>query len=113
MYFTLNRLNVDVTSKVLIGEAWVPCVHRDRVTAVLRDAALTSATQLSAVVQTLPSAEMPPTYYQTNKFTGAFQVCMPMLHVLHCAPSGSTPRACKRGIGNSREGAGMPAGSMI
>lgn len=36
VYHTLNKLSVDVTRKVLVGEAWVPASSRLRVQDALR-----------------------------------------------------------------------------
>uniref|UniRef100_A0A7S0VDC6 V-type proton ATPase subunit a n=1 Tax=Polytomella parva TaxID=51329 RepID=A0A7S0VDC6_9CHLO len=73
IYHTLNKLNVDVTSKVLIGEAWVPTISKARVQDVLRQSAEQSSTQLYAIMQTIAHDDIPPTYYRTTKFTNAFQ----------------------------------------
>lgn len=73
VYHTLNKLSVDVTSKVLIAEAWVPAYAMQQVQDVLYRTGQTSATQLSSVLQPLTTSEMPPTHFRTNKFTGCFQ----------------------------------------
>ena len=36
MYHTLNKLSVDVTRKILVGEAWCPVTSRQRVVEALR-----------------------------------------------------------------------------
>jgi len=73
IFNTLNKLSVDVTSKVLIGEAWLPAVAVSRVQETLDHAASKSATQLRAILQPLSTPEVPPTHYETNKFTRSFQ----------------------------------------
>ncbi|MEW5316803.1 MAG: hypothetical protein WDW38_008153 [Sanguina aurantia] len=73
VYHTLNKLNIDVTSKVLIAEAWMPTFATAAVQEALRSSAAMSSTQLNAVMQPLPCEDQPPTYYQVNKFTSSFQ----------------------------------------
>ncbi|KAG2486272.1 hypothetical protein HYH03_015096 [Edaphochlamys debaryana] len=73
VYHTLNKMNVDVTSKVLVAEAWVPSVSKADVQKALRDSAETSSTQLHVIMQPVVTHDSPPTYYRTNKFTQAFQ----------------------------------------
>ncbi len=46
VYHTLNKMSVDVTSKVLIAEAWVPSVAKAEVQAALRESAANSSTQV-------------------------------------------------------------------
>ncbi|GFR51127.1 hypothetical protein Agub_g13480 [Astrephomene gubernaculifera] len=73
VYHTLNKMNVDVTSKVLVAEAWVPSVAKADVQRALRESAENSSTQLNVIMQPVLTHEQPPTYYRTNKFTSAFQ----------------------------------------
>lgn len=73
IYHTMNKLSVDVTSKVLIAEAWVPTFAKPQVQEVLHNAGRESSTQLTAILQPLVTNEQPPTYYRTNKFTSCFQ----------------------------------------
>ncbi|GIL61594.1 hypothetical protein Vafri_16026 [Volvox africanus] len=73
VYHTLNKMNVDVTSKVLVAEAWVPSATKPEVQRALKDSAENSSTQLHVIMQPVVTHEMPPTYFRTNKFTTAFQ----------------------------------------
>jgi hypothetical protein len=73
VYHTLNKLSMDVTSKVLIAEAWVPCYAKQQVQDTLARTGLASHTQLSAVMHTLSSTDLPPTHFRTTKFTSCFQ----------------------------------------
>ena len=50
IYHTLNKFSVDVTSKVLIAEAWVPLASKQQVQTVLRMVAENSSTQVSGLV---------------------------------------------------------------
>lgn len=72
VYHTMNKLSVDVTSKVLIAEAWVPTYAMQQVQDVLRNTGQLSSTQLSSVLQQLSSGEMAPTHYRTTPFTACF-----------------------------------------
>eukprot|EP00798_Chlamydomonas_sp_ICE-L_P009116 gene9116-16238_t len=100
IYHTLNKFSIDVTSKVLVAEAWVPVASKSQVHDVLKAAAAKSSTQkksnkkkklksqaldvlrlaavkssiqLSGVLQPLATTDAPPTHYTTNKFTECFQ----------------------------------------
>lgn len=73
VYHTLNKLSVDVTSKVLIAEAWVPAYAKQQVQDVLTEQGQASSAQLGAILQPLTTSEMPPTYFRTTKFTQCFQ----------------------------------------
>lgn len=48
------------------------CAHA-QVQEALQRASYSSNAQISTIFQVLPSKEMPPTYFKTNKFTSAFQ----------------------------------------
>jgi V-type H+-transporting ATPase subunit a len=73
VYHTLNCLSIDVTRKCLVAEGWCPVVAKARVQAVLVAAAQASSAQVGTVFQPLSTAEMPPTYFVTNKVTSVFQ----------------------------------------
>ena len=73
IHHTLNKLSVDVTRKVLMGEAWVPVAERRAVQDVLHQAALKANTSVSTVFQPLATHDMPPTHYETSKFFTGFQ----------------------------------------
>jgi len=74
VYHTLNKLSMDVTSKVLIAEAWVPVFAQQQVAEVLARTGQASHTQLAAAVQPIVNTqETPPTHFRTNKFTYCFQ----------------------------------------
>ncbi|KAG1677026.1 hypothetical protein FOA52_001195 [Chlamydomonas sp. UWO 241] len=74
VYHTLNKMNMDFTSKVLVAEAWVPTSQRAKVSDALRAAAEASQAQVTTVMRPLTMQHaVPPTYYQTNKFTECFQ----------------------------------------
>lgn len=47
VYHTLNKLSVDVTRKVLVGEAWVPASSRVRVQEAVRQVSEDSNSSVS------------------------------------------------------------------
>ncbi|CAM0872297.1 unnamed protein product [Alopecurus aequalis] len=73
IYHTLNMLSVDVTKKCLVGEGWSPVFATSQIQDALQRATLESKSQVGSIFQVLNTKESPPTYFQTNKFTSAFQ----------------------------------------
>ncbi|KAL2633846.1 hypothetical protein R1flu_005325 [Riccia fluitans] len=73
VYHTLNMLSIDVTRKCLVAEGWCPVAAKSRIQDALQRAAFDSNSQVGTIFQVLHTKELPPTYYRTNKFTGAFQ----------------------------------------
>jgi V-type H+-transporting ATPase subunit a len=73
IYHTLNKLNVDVTRKVLVAEAWCPVSGIGRVRQALQEATQQTSGAIGTVFQPLITYEAPPTYFETNKVTSSFQ----------------------------------------
>ncbi|KAG2703331.1 hypothetical protein I3760_06G133100 [Carya illinoinensis] len=73
VYHTLNMLSLDVTKKCLVGEGWSPSFATKQIQHALERAAFDSNSQVGAIFQVLQTKELPPTYFQTNKFTSPFQ----------------------------------------
>ena len=73
VYHTLNKLSVDVSRKVLLGEAWVPVASKARVHDALRAAAAAAHSAVGTVFQPIITYEPPPTFHRTTKVTAAFQ----------------------------------------
>ncbi|KAB1207348.1 Vacuolar proton ATPase a3 [Morella rubra] len=73
IYHTLNMLSLDVTKKCLVGEGWSPVFATKQIQDALQRAAFDSNSQIGAIFQVLQTKELPPTYFQTNKFTSPFQ----------------------------------------
>lgn len=73
VYHTLNMLSLDVTKKCLVAEGWSPVFATSQIQDALQRAAFDSKSQVGSIFQVLHSTELPPTYFQTNKFTTAFQ----------------------------------------
>lgn len=73
VYHTLNMLSIDVTRKCLVAEGWCPVSAEPQIQNALQHAAFESNSQVVTIFQVIKTKEMPPTYFKTNKFTGAFQ----------------------------------------
>eukprot|EP00898_Chlorokybus_atmophyticus_P007673 jgi/Chlat1/7907/Chrsp68S07349 len=73
IYHTLNLLSSDVTRKCLIAEGWCPTSARSQIQDALYRAGANSSATVSTVLQPIATKEMPPTFFQTNKFTECFQ----------------------------------------
>ncbi|XP_042373134.1 V-type proton ATPase subunit a3-like [Zingiber officinale] len=73
IYHTLNMLSLDVTKKCLVAEGWCPVFATNQIQDALEKATCDSNSQVGSIFQVLHTKESPPTYFQTNKFTSAFQ----------------------------------------
>ncbi|KAG8088190.1 hypothetical protein GUJ93_ZPchr0010g9187 [Zizania palustris] len=73
IYHTLNMLSLDVTKKCLVAEGWSPVFATSQIEDALLRATVDSKSQVGSIFQVLNTQESPPTYFQTNKFTSAFQ----------------------------------------
>ncbi|CAD6198536.1 unnamed protein product [Caenorhabditis auriculariae] len=73
IYHTLNLFNIDVTQKCLIAEVWCPVDELDRIKMALKRGTEESGSQVPSILNRMESAEAPPTYNKTNKFTRGFQ----------------------------------------
>ncbi|KAL4710788.1 hypothetical protein ACJJTC_009337 [Scirpophaga incertulas] len=73
IYHTLNLFNLDVTQKCLIAECWVPALDLETIQLALRRGTERSGSSVPPILNRMQTAEDPPTYNRTNKFTSAFQ----------------------------------------
>lgn len=73
IYHTMNLFNFDVGRKCLIAEGWVPTKSLESVNIALRRAKDRSGAQVPSFLTPLETSEVPPTYFETNKFTAGFQ----------------------------------------
>lgn len=73
IYHTLNMLSIDVTKKCLVAEGWSPVFATKQIQDALQRATHDSNSEVGAIFRVLRTREMPPTYFQTNKFTSSFQ----------------------------------------
>jgi len=73
IYHTMNMFNYDVGRRCLIAEGWCPKNATERIINAMRQATETSGALVPSILSVIEAHEEPPTYYQTNKFTVAFQ----------------------------------------
>ncbi|KAG6457957.1 hypothetical protein O3G_MSEX010593 [Manduca sexta] len=73
IYHTMNKFNIDITKKCLIGQCWVPDRDLRKVQDTLEQCSETLEINVSSFMSKTESFSVPPTYHRTNKFTHAFQ----------------------------------------
>lgn len=73
IYHTLNLFNMDVSKKCLIGECWVPVLDLPIVQKALADGSAAVGSTIPSFLNVIETAEQPPTFNRTNKFTRGFQ----------------------------------------
>jgi len=73
IYHTLNMLNLDVTNKALIAEAWVPVADISNIQDALRKGTEKSGSSVTPILNKMKTYQAPPTFHRTNKFTHGFQ----------------------------------------
>lgn len=73
IYHTLNLFNLDVTQKCLIAECWVPTADIEAIQLALRRGTERSGSTVAPILNQMTTKESPPTFFRTNKYTGAFQ----------------------------------------
>ncbi|KAL0478564.1 V-type H+-transporting ATPase subunit a [Acrasis kona] len=72
IYNTLNLLDYNIQGSV-IAEGWTPTKHLDLIRSKLDQARVTSGAQIESYMEELRTQQLPPTYFETNKFTACFQ----------------------------------------
>lgn len=60
-------------SAISLIQSWIMYLVSLQIQEALQRAASDSNAQVGAIIQVLQTEEMPPTFFQTNKFTSAFQ----------------------------------------
>jgi len=83
IYHTMNMFNYDVGRKCLIAEGWCPKTSTEKIVNSMRHATETSGALVPSILSVVKSKEEPPTYFRTNKFTGAFQGIVNSYGVAH------------------------------
>ncbi|XP_024530911.1 V-type proton ATPase subunit a3 [Selaginella moellendorffii] len=73
VYHIMNKFNMDVTRKCLVAEAWCPTENKTQVQEALMRATVDSNSQVGTIFQEIRTKDLPPTFFKTNKITGAFQ----------------------------------------
>eukprot|EP00210_Caulerpa_lentillifera_P002794 g2669.t1 len=74
VFHVMNKLSVDNSRKVLLGEGWIPTKRVEEIQEVLLDATRSTSAQTNTILEVIPTNESPPTHYNTNKFTYGFQL---------------------------------------
>eukprot|EP01027_Heterolobosea_sp_BB2_P015183 GEZU01021751.1.p1 GENE.GEZU01021751.1~~GEZU01021751.1.p1 ORF type:complete len:760 (-),score=302.30 GEZU01021751.1:241-2520(-) len=74
IYHTMNMFDYRTSQHSVIAQAWVPARYLDRVRAALKEAEVSSNAQVESYMERIETKETHPTYFVTNKFTGAFQM---------------------------------------
>jgi len=73
IYHTMNMFNYDIGRKCLIAEGWCPATATEDIQLALRRATQQSGTLVPSILSVIPPNETPPTYFETDKYTYAFQ----------------------------------------
>jgi len=71
IYHVMNLLKTDKNS--MIAEGWVPTNKIPEIQQCLRDAAESTGSNVTPIMNEVPYRSVPPTYNVTNKFTKCFQ----------------------------------------
>lgn len=73
IYHTMNMFNYDIGRKCLIAEGWCPQTATDDIQLALRRATQRSNALVPSILSVVHTNEIPPTHFETNKFTHAYQ----------------------------------------
>merc|ERR1711970_1592498 len=73
IYHSLNKFNIDVTSKCLVAQGWIPTKNREEILQALKEACLESNAPVNTVFHQVYTNESPPTYFESSKVITAFQ----------------------------------------
>lgn len=73
IYHTMNLFSMDVSTKCLIGECWIPEEDIPAVQKALSDGSAAVGSTIPSFLNVISTDETPPTYNRTNKFTQGFQ----------------------------------------
>ncbi|KAJ8918153.1 hypothetical protein NQ315_011610 [Exocentrus adspersus] len=76
IYHTLNFFTMDVIKECLLGECWMPRRDMPIAQKALADGSNVCGSSISSILNVINTAETPPTYTRTNKFTAGFQILM-------------------------------------
>ena len=73
IYHTLNSFSLDVTTKCLIAECWIPTADIGTIQLALRHGTERSGSAVAPIFNRMVTQETPPTFFRTNTYTSAFQ----------------------------------------
>lgn len=74
VFHCLNMFNVDHSRNCLIASLWIPTEEIPAVREALRQASIQSNSSVPSILEPVPTALTPPTYFVTNKLTNCFQL---------------------------------------
>jgi len=83
IYHTMNLFNYDVGRKCLIAEGWCPQVATEDIQLALRRATQRSGALVPSILSVIPTDELPPTHFETTKYTKAFHEIVAAYGVAH------------------------------
>lgn len=75
--------NYDVGRKCLIAEGWCPQVATEDIQLALRRATQRSGALVPSILSVIPTDELPPTHFETTKYTKAFHEIVAAYGVAH------------------------------
>ncbi len=73
IYFTLDKLNYNVSEKVFVGECWCPRADVEEARAAIHIGDIRSNAQAPSVLEERHTTESPPTFFRCNRFTSVWQ----------------------------------------
>lgn len=65
--------NLKFSGATATARGWAPVRAFDDICAAIREAEENSGAQVATIIQEIPTEEVPPTYFKTNKVTSSFQ----------------------------------------
>lgn len=69
IYHTMNLFSMDLSRKALIGECWIPTNDLHLVQKALSDGNAAVGSTVPSFMNVVKTAENPPTFNRTNRFT--------------------------------------------
>lgn len=73
IYLTMNLFNMDISHKCTVGECWVPELDVPIVQRIIAENSVASKSSVASFLNVIPTNDVPPTYFRSNKFTNGFQ----------------------------------------
>lgn len=73
IFNTMNMMDYDHGRKCLIANGWCPVRETPTIQQALRKGVQRTGSAVPSIMSVVPTHEVPPTYFRTNKFTEVFQ----------------------------------------
>lgn len=73
IYYTMNKMDVDVAGDCYVGQCWIPDYELVRVKECLQDTTTRLKSKFWPILNLMIPDEEPPTHYRKNKFLAGFQ----------------------------------------